>query len=392
MARSRRKRLPVLPMLGILVLGALVTFAGGELLQMARSDTGQVRMARTLGIADGPRLTAVIGRQVRHALDESGMPAESLVVSVVEDGPAAVRWRVGLRSDASLLQLNYAITRTLEQAGASVLSGREGVTSRGATYVTLLAGIPGRPTHELVLARPPREEEPEERPNARLALVLYGFGDETVLAESLMVLPAPFAVAIVPGARGSAAMFGAAHHASREVVLQLPLEPVNYPQVNPGPGTLLVTMRPARVQSGVRHYIDQARPVAAVANHMGSLATQDMTLMTAVYDELRDRRLPFLHVMPAAGAVCRSLASEMGVVYDEPDETLDYEPRAADTRALDKRWKQVLEEARRRGRMMVWVRATPTTARWLRRASLPKQLEGVDLVPLTSVLRKPSPA
>ena len=127
-------------------------------------------------------------------------------------------------------------------------------------------------------------------------------------------------------------------------------------------------------------------------SHMGSLATQDMTLMTAVYRELKQRRLPILHLLPAAGAVCRPLASEMGVAYDEPDATLDFEPRAKDTAAMDKRWKQILKETRDRGRMIVWVRATPTTWRWMRRALDAKRLERVDLVPLTSLLRKPGPA
>ncbi len=96
--------------------------------------------------------------------------------------------------------------------------------------------------------------------------------------------------------------------------------------------------------------------------------------------------------MPAAGAVCRPLASEMGIAYDEPGATLDFEPRAADTAPMDKRWKQVLKETRDRGRMIVWVRATPTTWRWLKKALDPKRLDRVDLVPLTSLLRKPGPA
>jgi polysaccharide deacetylase 2 family uncharacterized protein YibQ len=341
---------------------------------------------------DGPRLTRVIGRHLRLALEDAGVSRDSVRESVVDDGPAAVRWRVGLPADASQLQLNYAITRALEGIHASVLSGREGRGPGGTSLVTLLVGIPRRPTHEIVLVRQPRGEEPDEKPNARLALVLYGFGDGVAEADSFFALPSPFAVAITPGARESGALLRAAHERDREVVLHLPMEPINYPQVNPGPNTLLVTMRPAKIASEVGRWIDQAGPVAAVSNHMGSLATQDMTLMTAVYRELRARRLPFLHLMPAASAVCRPLASEMGIVYDEPDATLDYEPRGRDTAALEKRWKQVLQETRSRGRMIVWVRATPTTWRWMRRALEPKRLGQVDLVPLTSLLRKPGPA
>lgn len=392
MARSKRRKFPIRTVLLLTLLGAAALLVGGELFQMARSDSGQVRAARTFGLVDEPRLTAVIGRQVRRALDESGVARDSVRESVVEDGPTAVRWRVGMPADASQLQLNYAITQALEEVGAAVLSGREGRGPNGTSVVTLLAGIPKRPTHEIVLVRQPRGEEPEERPHARLALVLYGFGDALGAADSFFALPAPFAVAITPGGKASGAMFRAAHERAREVVVHLPMEPINYPQVNPGPGTLLVTMRPAKIGADVGRWLDQAKPVSAVSNHMGSLATQDMTLMTAVYRELKQRRLPFLHLLPAAGAVCRPLASEMGVAYDEPDATLDFEPRAKDTAVMEKRWKQVLKEARDRGRMIVWVRATPTTWRWMQRALDAKRLERVDLVPLTSLLRKPGPA
>ena len=87
-------------------------------------------------------------------------------------------------------------------------------------------------------------------------------------------------------------------------------------------------MKPDRATGTVRRWLDQSGPVVGVANHMGSLATQDMTLMGAVYRELRRRHLPFVHVQPAAGAVCRPLAAEMGVIYDEPDAVLDAEARA----------------------------------------------------------------
>jgi polysaccharide deacetylase 2 family uncharacterized protein YibQ len=123
---------------------------------------------------------------------------------------------------------------------------------------------------------------------------------------------------------------------------------------------------------------------------MGSLATQDMTLMGAVYRELRRRHLPFIHLLPAAGAVCRPLAAEMGVIYDEPDAVLDAEARAKTPKALDRRWGKILERARTRERTAVWVRVTPLSREWLRRATTVKRLDGVDLAPLSGVIRRPA--
>jgi polysaccharide deacetylase 2 family uncharacterized protein YibQ len=161
--------------------------------------------------------------------------------------------------------------------------------------------------------------------------------------------------------------------------------------VNPGAGTLLVTMKPAKVASQVARDLGQAGSVAAVANFMGSLATQDMTLMRAVYRELKKRDLTFLHVSPVAGSVCRSLATDMGVGYAEPDVVVDGETRAHDRTALERRWKKILEQARARRRLVVWMRATPLTREWLPGALAPKKLEGVSIVPLSAVLKVSSP-
>jgi polysaccharide deacetylase 2 family uncharacterized protein YibQ len=368
---------------------AVAAFVIGEIVFLTRSESGQLAVARHLGMGDHARLTQIVGHQVRNGLSAVGVARDSIAESVVEGGRAAVRWRVGLKPSASSLQANYAITKTLEASGGVVLDGRESWAPNGVQTVTLLVGLPGRATHEVRLVR--AREEPSEAgaEPARLALILFGWGDEPARADSFFALPAPFAVAIVAGTKASGPTFKAAHERNREVVVQIPLEPINYPQVSPGPGTILVTMKPTRVASTVRRYIDQAAPVAAVANHMGSLATQDMTVMGAMFRELRGGHEPFLHVNPVAGAVCKSLASDVGVVYDEPDAVIEGEAREGG-RALERRWQEVLDEARERGRLVVMIRATPATRAWLPRALDPKRLTGVSVVPLASLLRKPA--
>lgn len=378
------RRVPVL-----LAAGTVALLLLGEALLLARSDSGQMALARVPGLGDSNRVTLIVSRQLRQGMRALGIPDDSLRVTVGEKGAAGVVWRLGLPPDASLLRTNFVLTRHVEMRGARVLSGRERPGALGETIVTLVVGLPGRPTHQVLLVRWGYSEGEEPARVSQLAIVLYGFGDDSHLASEFFALPLPFAVALAPGGKPGASLFKAAHERQREVVLQLPLEPINYPQVNPGPGTLLVTMRPSRIAGLVHRYIEQARPLVAVANHMGSLATQDMTVMTAIYRELRSSGMPFVHVMPAAGAVCRELAADLGVAYSEPDAMIDAEARQSAPRALNERWRAILEEARERERMVVWVRATPLTLRWLAPALKGKLPAGVHMVPLSSVIRRP---
>src|SRR5262249_39808213 len=131
-------------------------------------------------------------------------------------------------------------------------------------------------------------------------------------------------------------------------------------------------------------------PVVAVANLMGSFATQDEPFMTAVYRELRRQSLPFLHVGAVPHAVCRPLAASVGVAYDEPDLMIAGDARRGGTKALDKAWDAALEHAREHGQALVLLRVTAGSAPWLERALSEKVRAGVELVPLSAVVHRPN--
>ena len=404
----RRSKSPISPRaIVVLAVLALALFVLGEGYLTLRTDRGQILAARWLGRGDEPRVTQIVSRNIRHGLEVAGVvpdsirelpPLSSSAATAKAGEPDAgskgqtprLRWRVGLAPDASLLQANYALTQSLAVSGIEVLNGRERVGRENDSQVLLLVGSGGRATHEIVLSRMPVEVGDPAQPDARMAIVVYGFGDDVDLVDAFLKLPAPFAVALPAGTKDGPGMFKAARERGREVVLHLPLEPINYPQVDPCPGTILVTMKPADVARLVRRYLDQAGPVAAVANHMGSLATQDMTVMAAIFRELHRQRVPFLHVTPAAGAVCKALSSELGVAYAEPGAVIEYEAKAAAAGPLEKRWKSLLAETRTRGQLVVLVRATARTRTFLPSALDPKRLKGVSIVPLASLLRRPS--
>src|SRR6267378_7645763 len=276
-----------------LIAAAVLVFGAVETWKLWSSDSGRILLAARFGIGDPARVTQILAKEIRRGLTAAGVPADSIEERAAEPG---VRWRVGLPPDASLLQTNYAVTRCVEDAGGVVLSGLERGGPNGEPTVKLQIGLPGRALHDVTLVRVPHSAAERAAEPVRMALLLYGFGEDPDQAVDIFALPVPFAVAVVPGAPASGRLFRAAHQRAREVVMHVPLEPVNYPQVNPGPGTILVTMNEPRITGLLRRDFDQAGAVVAVANHMGSLATQDMSVMTAVYRELNRRRLPFLHV------------------------------------------------------------------------------------------------
>lgn len=389
---SSSSRPRVLQLLGVIAALAVVVFALGELWAFATSDLGRVLVYRHLHVGDRANLVRIAGKRVREGLAAARVPHAAQREEIVA-GPAGgtPRWHVRLPEDGAPLQVNLAVTRAVEAGGASVLSGREDSGPRGALTVTLVVGVPGRALQEVVIERPARHpDEPDHTPRAELALVLFGFGEQPGLARTVLARGEPFAVAVPATGDGREALRDAAHRSGHEVVLQVPMEPEKYPRVNPGPGTLLVSMSQRRIEGAVRDALDEAGTVVAVANLMGSFATQDEPFMTAVYRALHRASVPFLHVSPVPRAVCRPLAAKVGVAYDEVDAVLDGEARAQTPAALQRSWRAVLERVAGRRHGIVFVRMTPMSERWLETALAPAALGDVRLAPLSSIQHAPA--
>lgn len=392
MPRQKRNSARVSPKAFVILAVAAVTlFAAGQAFRVTHSDAGAIMLARHLGMGDGDRVAAIIGTEIRRGLVAMATPVDSLKETLNEDGTPERRWHLDVPPGTSLLQLNHAITHYVEQVGGSVLSGIESTHRDGTPEVKLLIGLPGRPTHEVVLAEPPTGRSGIAPEPARMAIVLYGFGEDPEHAAAQFDLPVPFAAAIVPGEKWSSAMFRAANDRKREVVLHLPLEPLHYPRNNPGPGTILVTMSGSHITGVLRKYLDQAGDASAVANYTGQLATQDMTVMKAIFKELGRQRLAFMEIDPVPGSVCDDLAADMGVAYSEPDIAFNPARWSGDRRELDRRWRALLATAKERRRLVVWMRASETVAAWLPGATTQDRLDGVHLVPLSALVQAPIP-
>ncbi|MBI5169645.1 MAG: divergent polysaccharide deacetylase family protein [Candidatus Eisenbacteria bacterium] len=362
--------------LGALAILALLVFAGGELFAFLSSDHGRVLLYRHLHLGDRAHVVRLIGKRVHAGLRDAGV-APSETKEGPGSGTAALRWTVQLPRSGSPMKANAGITREVERGGGVVLSGRERTLDRDGLAVTLVVGLPGFATHEIVIERPGlpekgdargKEADEDDAPAAEppaIALVLFGFGDDDASDRAILKREQPFAVALSAAAEGHEKMLRAARGGAHEIVLLVPMEPERYPTTNPGPGTLLVSMSAGKIESMTRGYLREAGGAIAVANYMGSMATQDEPFVRALYRALQKEGVGFLHLSPAPRAVCRAMAASEGVAYDTPDFTLDAETKPGRGKALAAAWEAVLERAGRHGDALVMMRATPAALEFL---------------------------
>src|SRR5437764_9773028 len=150
---------------------ALVLFVAGELFAWAASDPGRLAIWRHLGWGDRASAVRIVGRRIEQGLQRAGVPRTAIDSRAKDGAGPALVWTVTLAPDGAPLLVNDMVTRAVEAAGRTVLSGREQVRADGTMIVSLLLGVPGRATHALEIVRPGRPRVGEARP-AKLAVLL----------------------------------------------------------------------------------------------------------------------------------------------------------------------------------------------------------------------------
>ena len=91
-----------------------------------------------------------------------------------------------------------------------------------------------------------------------IALNIDDIGYNRSIAKKFAELDKNFTFSILPNSPHKRSIALDAHKKGVEIMLHLPMEPFEYPKVNPGPGALLVSMTPAELTAQLESYRLQA--------------------------------------------------------------------------------------------------------------------------------------
>jgi polysaccharide deacetylase 2 family uncharacterized protein YibQ len=144
-------------------------------------------------------------------------------------------------------------------------------------------------------------------------------------ARALLAVEAPVSLAILPHTPYQTQIAQAARRRGREVLLHLPMEPHNYPQMDPGKFSLLRTMSPLQLTAQVTKALAAVPAVIGVNNHMGSRLTEDREAMQAIMQFLKQHNLFFLDSRTSQKSLAYQVAREFGVPAAQRHVFLDNE-------------------------------------------------------------------
>ena len=167
-------------------------------------------------------------------------------------------------------------------------------------------------THRLILKYKAEKKAGELR-LPKVAFIIDDIGYDTSLARSFLNLRIPVSLSVLPYAPYSGKIAVETVNKGRELLLHLPMEPKNYPEVNPGRGALMVNMDRETIQRIVKEQIEKFPGLKGVNHHMGSLFSENYMKMKDVLDEVKRHDLYYIDSRTTDRTVAFKVARELGV-------------------------------------------------------------------------------
>ena len=157
------------------------------------------------------------------------------------------------------------------------------------------------------------KKAPAPRPG-RVALVVDDMGHDLSALDVLIGLEERLTVAVLPDSRYAVQTAEIARKNGIEIILHLPLEPLNNQESGDGAeGIIRSDMSRLTIRSMMEDYLARVPHIRGVNNHMGSRGTADAALMRLVLEPLKERNLFFLDSMTSPQSIAAATAREMGI-------------------------------------------------------------------------------
>jgi polysaccharide deacetylase 2 family uncharacterized protein YibQ len=213
----------------------------------------------------------------------------------------------------------------------------------------------------------------------RVALVIGGLGlNPQTTRAAIETLPPEVTLSFAPYAEGLQGWIDLARANGHEVLLEAPMEPVDYPANDPGPYTLITANRPEDTVRKLEWLMSRATGYFGLTNYLGSrFVTNDLAMNTFTM-ALKSRGLAFIDDGQASlrgGPIPRASA----------DRIIDDELSAG---AIDGQLKMLEAGAAGRGQALGSGFAYPVTISQVRTWAAGLSARGLQLAPASSMARR----
>lgn len=225
------------------------------------------------------------------------------------------------------------------------------------------------------------------KPDApRIAVVVSGLGvSDSATSDAIAKLPGPVTLGFMPYGTGVAAQVARARGRGHEVLLQVPMEPFDYPDNDPGPQTLLTTLAPQQNMERLYWLMSRFQGYVGIENAMGARFTASEQSFTPVLREMAKRGLIFVDDGANPRSLTGRIASASNTPFARSDVVIDSVTTPVE---IDRALGRLETAAREHGAAVGVSSALPASIERISRWAKTLQSRGILLVPITAVALK----
>jgi len=220
-----------------------------------------------------------------------------------------------------------------------------------------------------------------------VAIVVTGLGvGAAKTTEAILKLPGAVTLAFTPYGADPAKLVERARAQKHEVLLQVPMEPFDYPDNDPGPQTLLTSLAAEQNLDRLMWHMSRFQGYVGLANFMGSRFVTIDPAMQPVVKEAAKRGLAWLDDGSAPRSVAGIIAVGQAMPFAKADLGIDTVPTPAE---IDRALARLETIAKERGAAVGVASALPVSVERIGNWARQLETRGILLVPLTTVMLKP---
>jgi hypothetical protein len=316
-----------------------------------------------------------------HALISLGVPRyEVELYRLAENRASAMRWEVrsGVPGALPLAVCNLELTRLARRLAGEVIEAREDLSG---SSLSMLLGLRGERTVLVTLRRKPDLA----RTTGRIAIIVDDFGhQDPALISGFCSLKQPVTLSVFPWHENAIRIAEQAAAAGHGVMVHLPMEPIDYPNRDPGPDAIFEGDSEERIRMLTRKALTAVPHARGMNNHMGSRVTESREAIREVLREVRSLGFFYIDSMTSPRSVAYQVAQEMGVASRRNAAFLDLRENE---RAVGAELKALAVRARLEGTAVAIGHAKETTLAVLERELPELAAEGFVFVKVEEAVR-----
>jgi uncharacterized protein len=380
--KKRRFRLPFTAMQALAVLLGLFLTGFATIALFTDNPFGgepvaHIALRKTPG-ADEKTAPAASGHAepAMNSASRQAATAENKTVTII-DGSSGKRQEVAIGGDAT------GDKTDAEAASATAMAGIDQRLLEKSRYGMIPVVADGLKPFTVYAADADRAKAAKM---PVVAIVVGGLGvGAAKTADATMKLPAAVTLAFTPYGADPTKLAERARAQRHEILLQVPMEPFDYPDNDPGPQTLLTTLAPEQNIDRLYWHLSRLQGYAGIANFMGARFVATDAAMAPVIREAARRGLGYLDDGSTARSAAPALAAGQAMPFAKADFTIDSVPTSAE---IDRTLLKLETLAKERGLAVGVASALPISidriAAWIKTLDS----RGIMLVPLTTAMLK----